>query len=125
MPYVGIQSKYGSESSLLTLRVIGLPYAPGSVIWNIQGPGTSTSSDQTFEDGYFVEGALEYVCKPFDGACIGGFARYNAIHATSVDFYSNDGAPPDPDDLLGFGLTRQTWTLGATFSVLFDLGGLF
>jgi len=92
VPYVGVQSFYQSSCSKVIARLIGFPYVPGNVKFQESFNLTSTGvgggeygTPFTFTSGYFAEFWIEAARKIIGDAYLGGFFRWNMIHA-KTDF---------------------------------------
>lgn len=122
IPLIGTQAAYVSSTTNLVLRVVGFPTLLGNVKYTeavgALGGGAGAEFSGTYNNGYFLEIFSEY-SRTFGAGGIGVFARYNATHGNSdSDLTLATGGFGSSSFKLG--LTRTTWTLGASFALNFN-----
>lgn len=121
LPYFGLQSRYSLPNTQLLGRVIGFPWAPGSMKYEWQDPVDAQGevSTQGYEKGYFFEALFACTYQAFDNTSLGAFVTYNLLHFGATGEVIESPGPVS--DSLDMSFHRKAWTLGASVSVEFDL----
>ncbi len=105
----------------LLVRAVGVPTLLGNIKYNQTFGGVDrVEARGSYNNGWFLEFFAEY-SKRFGPSSVGVFARWNGTQGNSnVDF--NLGGPIAPGNQ-PFKLTvhRNTWTVGGSFSLDFNL----
>jgi hypothetical protein len=126
LPVVGIQVQEGNSSSRVLARIIGFPAAPGAFKYAFNTSSTGDDEHETFNNnwkqGYFLECLLSFQHRVTTNGLVGAFCSYYTLHTVSgmktYDYnYGGDiGSGP-----LEFTAHRQTWTLGGSLALEFQL----
>lgn len=121
LPYFGLQSRYALPNIQLMARIIGFPWAPGTVKYDYQYPGFPYAevSTQGYDKGHFLEGVFECAYQAFDNTSVGAFVSYNVLHFAATGEVTE--SPLGVVDRLDLSFDRKAWTLGGSVSVDFDL----
>ena len=119
IPLVGLQYAQSSGNSSLVFRMVGIPTLAGSFRYRENVAGSSLEGSRNYNGGYFFEAFAEYGYKMGSLGDIGFFARYNATQGKSTA--SVDFLPGGVSNDYKLDLYRQSWTLGAKFSLSFSL----
>jgi hypothetical protein len=113
LPYVGLQSTFGPVENNITARVIGFPRTPGSAKCDLHGSPTEVYIGEfSLDRGSFIECVLTYACKPFQGAHVELFGKFNWMESHTSDLIEETSG----NDQMGFALdlSRKTWTFGVS-----------
>jgi hypothetical protein len=119
IPLIGTQVAYASSTTNLVVRVVGFPYLAGNAKYTETIGGLGAASAQfsgTYNNGYFMEVFSEYSRTVGVGG-IGVFGRWNMTHGNMDSDLSVGGLGSSGFRL---GLTRTSFTLGASVSLNFN-----
>jgi hypothetical protein len=128
IPFVGVQLRQGSPfGSNLTFRIIGFPWFVNDMKYHDSIGAFNVIVQDRIQlkrgavTNYFIEAFAEYGRTIFRDGNIGLFGRWNLFHETTTRVAIDDVFDGEP--LTGkyrFALERQSWTLGASFSLAFN-----
>jgi len=139
LPYLGVEIAYPSSGGNLTIGALGFPLVPGNFQ---EGVGDAsdmgalgslmTGSENTlaFSTGYFVELYCNYSRRFLGDGLLGGFLKWDAIRARTTDITTNInnnatgflvGRGPSNPHTYSYGFIKETFTVGASVSLDFQL----
>jgi len=120
-PYIGIQHKYDSPTTMLSVRAIGFPYVPADlehVETGEAGLGYRTESKRgRFTGSYFVELAAEYATRAFGDSQVGAFVRWNLLEGRGLIPVEIPRIGFSEENLFSF--HRNTLSFGGNFTLSF------
>jgi hypothetical protein len=118
IPLIGVQVAYAGANYHLAVRAVGFPTALGTAKYNETILATNRiEASGTYSRGSFLEVFAEY-SRQFAGAEIGVFGRWNNLQANSDA--SVDLLPAGGSQTFRVGVTRISWTFGASFALNFN-----
>jgi hypothetical protein len=120
IPLIGTQYVLNNATTNLVFRVVGIPTLVGTVKYQETIAGAARlEAKGNYNGGYFLEAFTEYDRKFGGTAGIGFFARWNATHGKAD--LDTTLLPGGVADTFKLGLSRNSWTVGGTFSLNFNL----
>jgi hypothetical protein len=143
IPYVGIEGRYGSATSRVSGKIIGIPwfrprlkskttlggYSWGTVPFPSNGGSVSDRYEMSMSarKGYFYEAKVAYDTNAFGMGTFGLFVTASYMHAEldgDIDFNTARITPSGPDPgaqfpTSGFYYNRRVYAIGATLSMPF------
>jgi hypothetical protein len=122
IPLIGTQYENHSYLGSLVFRAVGFPALGGDVKYlEPFGGAQALSGTGNYRRGYFAELFMEY-SKKFGPSQLGLFARWNELHAQSTVSVTNlTGGPVLVTQNYDFSFNRNSWTLGGSASLAFNL----
>jgi hypothetical protein len=129
IPFVGVEFSQGSSfGSHLTFRIIGFPWFVNDMKYHDSIGAFSVVVQDRIQlkrgaaTNYFIEAFAEYDRNIFRDGNIGLFGRWNLYHETTTRVAIDDVFDGEPfTGKYRFALERQSWTLGASFSLGFNM----
>ncbi|HTY25524.1 MAG TPA: hypothetical protein VMC85_20510 [Desulfomonilaceae bacterium] len=127
IPLIGTQACWGGPCCGLLVRVVGFPWVPGNLrydVTGIAGPNTRLQVNGNYSTGHFIEVFSEYsrTCPGF--GCIGIFARFNYLGVRTRTSPQILGIVPPPVVEDTEGPRGTSWTLGGKVTLNFDTPSL-
>ena len=121
MPYIGVQHKYDSPTTMLSVRAIGFPFVPADLEHletGEAGLGYRTESKRgRFTSSYFAELAAEYAVRVFGDSQVGAFVRWNLLEGRGLIPVEIPRIGFSQENLFSF--HRNTLSFGGSFTLNF------
>jgi hypothetical protein len=116
LPYLGLQYRYVSSTSGMTVRAIGFPFVPGNFNYRETiVPGSRLLEKGDYEKGYFFEAFGEYSKAVYGSAHLGVFGKWSTIHAKSDNV--NAKATSFGTEKAELRLDNHAWAIGGSVSI--------
>jgi hypothetical protein len=120
IPLIGTQYALNNATTNLVFRVVGIPTLVGTFSYRETIAGAARLETKgNYNGGYFLEAFTEYGRKFGGMAGIGVFARWNTTHGKAD--LDTTLLPAGGSDTFKLGLMRNSWTVGGTFNLNFNL----
>jgi len=129
IPFIGVQMDQGSPGgNRVMFRIIGFPWLGGDAKYHDSiGDFGGIEQDRIelskgLGKGYFLEAFAEYGRSVSGSGQVGVFARWNMLHGNAGRINITDVLGGFPyTGQYQFAFDRQSWTLGGSFTLAFNL----
>jgi hypothetical protein len=121
IPLFGLQYAQSSSTGNLVFRAVGVPTLLGNIRYKQTFGGTDRGDVRgNYSSGYFLEFFAEY-SKTFGPGSVGVFGRWNTTQGNSNVDFNLAGTVAPGDQRFKLTVHRNSWTVGASFSLNFTL----
>lgn len=121
IPLFGTQMAYAGSFGNLVVRAVGVPTLVGNVWYKQTVNVVRFEAKGNYTGGYFLEFFGEY-SKSFGPGSVGIFGRWNMAQGKTN--LSTDLLPGGANQDFLLTLNRNSWTVGGSFSVAFNMPGI-